>query len=141
MRWLREARSHLIFCEYSSRKLINRKFEPETGIIPCMPSIVAIDIETTGLDPQSDAIIEIGAVRFNGHRIEAEWTTLVNPGRPIPPFITQLTGITNEMVRNAPPIKAVIQDLADFVGDAPVIGHNVRFDLCFPAAPEHPAPQ
>ncbi len=96
-----------------------------------MPSIVAIDIETTGLDSQSDSIIEIGAVRFNGKRIEAEWSTLINPGRSIPGLITQLTGITNEMVRNAPPIRAVIQDLADFVGDAPVLGHNVRFDLSF----------
>jgi DNA polymerase-3 subunit epsilon/ATP-dependent DNA helicase DinG len=96
-----------------------------------MPTIVAIDIETTGLDDQNDAITEIGAVRFNGRRVESEWTTLVNPGRAIPPFITQLTGITNEMVRNAPPIKAVTNQLADFVGNAPVIGHNVRFDLGF----------
>ncbi len=96
-----------------------------------MPSLVAIDLETTGLDPNRDAIIEIAAVRFNGSRIEAEWTTLINPGRPIPGLITQLTGITNEMVRNAPPIKAVIQDLVDFIGDSPVVGHNVRFDLGF----------
>ncbi len=96
-----------------------------------MPSIVAIDIETTGLDPHNDTIIEIGAVRFSGSRVEGEWSTLVNPGRPISSFITQLTGITNEMVRNAPPIKAVIHELADFAGDIPVIGHNVRFDLSF----------
>ena len=79
-----------------------------------MSSIVALDIETTGLDPRGDAIIEIGAVRFSGARVEDEWTTLINPGRPIPGFITQLTGISNEMVRNAPPVKAVIQELADF---------------------------
>lgn len=96
-----------------------------------MPSIVALDIETTGLDPRSDTIIEIGAVRFSGARVEAEWSTLINPGRSIPSFITQLTGISNEMVRNAPPIKAVLRDLADFVGDSPVLGHNVRFDLSF----------
>ena len=96
-----------------------------------MPSMVAIDIETTGLDPNKDAIIEIGAVRFSGRRVEAEWSKLINPGRPIVPFITQLTGITNEMVRNAPPIQAVLQELADFVGDDPVVGHNVRFDLGF----------
>lgn len=96
-----------------------------------MPSIVALDIETTGLDPRSDSIIEIGAVRFSGARVEAEWTTLINPGKQIPSFITQLTGINNEMVRNAPPIKAVIQDFANFVGSDPVVGHNVRFDLSF----------
>ncbi|TLN00078.1 3'-5' exonuclease, partial [bacterium] len=50
-----------------------------------MPSLVAIDIESTGLDSQSDAIIEVAAVRFNGHRVEAEWSSLINPGRPIPP--------------------------------------------------------
>lgn len=96
-----------------------------------MPSIVALDIETTGLDSRSDAIIEIGAVRFTGSRVEAEWTSLINPGKSIPSFISQLTGINNEMVRNAPPIKAVIQDFANFVGDSPVLGHNVRFDLSF----------
>ena len=96
-----------------------------------MPSIVALDIETTGLDPQADAITEIGAVRFNGHRVEDEWSTLVNPGRPIPPQITSLTGITNEMVRNAPTIRSVLPDLASFVGDAVVLGHSVRFDLSF----------
>ena len=96
-----------------------------------MPPIVAIDIETTGLDSQADAIIEIGAIRFNSHRIESEWTTLINPNRPIPAMIAGLTGISNEMVRNAPPLKAVIQDLAAFVGDDPVLGHNVQFDLAF----------
>jgi len=96
-----------------------------------MPSIIAIDIETTGLDPANDAITEIGAVRFNGHRVEAEWSTLINPNRSIPPSITQLTGITNEMVRNAPPLKAVIHELEDFVGTAPLVGHNIRFDLSF----------
>ncbi|HEY9077512.1 MAG TPA: helicase C-terminal domain-containing protein [Anaerolineaceae bacterium] len=96
-----------------------------------MPSIVALDIETTGLDARNDSIIEIGAVRFSGHRIEAEWNTLVNPQKPIPPFISQLTGINNEMVRNAPTIKTVIDDFARFVGDSPVLGHNIRFDLGF----------
>jgi ATP-dependent DNA helicase DinG len=96
-----------------------------------MTSIVSLDIETTGLDPANDAIIEIGAIKFNGNRVEAEYSQLINPGRPIPPMITQLTGITNEMVRNEPPIKAVIQDFENFVGDSPVLGHNVRFDLSF----------
>ncbi len=97
----------------------------------CMPSLVAIDIETTGLDPQRDAIIEIAAVKFNGNRVEDEWSTLINPSRPIPKQIIQLTGIRDEMVLNAPPLRAVSQDLADFVGNDPVVGHNVRFDLSF----------
>jgi DNA polymerase-3 subunit epsilon/ATP-dependent DNA helicase DinG len=100
-------------------------------IISTMDLIVALDIETTGLDPNGDAIIEIGAVKFHDRRIESEWNTLVNPGRRIPPFITQLTGITDRMVFESPPISDVIADLASFVGDAPILGHNIRFDLSF----------
>jgi len=96
-----------------------------------MTSIVALDIETTGLDSEGDAIIEIGAVRFNPNRIENEWHTLINPGRRIPPMITQLTGITDAMVRDAPIINDVLDDLDTFVGDLPVLGHNVQFDLGF----------
>ncbi len=101
------------------------------GIILSMTSLVALDIETTGLDPQKDAIIEIGAVRFNGRRVEGEWQTLIHPGRPIPPFITQLTGITDQMVLRAPPVKEVMAELAKFVGTTPILGHNISFDLAF----------
>lgn len=101
------------------------------GIILPMSPMIAIDIETTGLDPEKDAIIEIAAVRFNGKRVEDEWSSLVNPRRPIPAMITSLTGITNEMVRSAPTIHEIIEDLAVFCGNSPVVGHNVRFDLGF----------
>jgi DNA polymerase-3 subunit epsilon/ATP-dependent DNA helicase DinG len=96
-----------------------------------MDSIVALDIETTGLDPQSDAILEIGAVRFTDRRIENEFNTLLNPGRPIPPFITQLTGITDQMVRGAPTLPQVLPEIARFIGEAPILGHNVAFDTGF----------
>ena len=96
-----------------------------------MLSLVALDIETTGLDPQTDSIIEIGAIRFNSRRVEGEWSSLINPGRRIPPFITQLTGITDQMVSESPPIRAVLADLTDFAGDAVVLGHNIGFDLSF----------
>ncbi|HZJ24882.1 MAG TPA: exonuclease domain-containing protein, partial [Anaerolineales bacterium] len=96
-----------------------------------MQSIVAIDIESTGLSEERDAIIEIGAVKFKGHRVEAEWTSLINPGRHIPEFISGLTGISDVEVRTAPSYRSIAQDLQVFVGDAPVVGHNVRFDLGF----------
>ena len=96
-----------------------------------MTSIVALDIETTGLDTQKDAVIEIGAVRFNGHRVEGEWNTLINPGRRIPPYITELTGITDQMVLQSPPIKAVLPDLVDLIGNSQGLGHNIGFDLSF----------
>ena len=63
-----------------------------------MQSLISFDLETTGLDPTRDAIIEIGAVRFRGDRVEDEWSELINPGRPIPPAIVQLTGITDSML-------------------------------------------
>lgn len=94
-------------------------------------SLISLDIETTGLDSQKDAILEIAAVRFKGSRLEGEYRTFVNPGRPVPPFITQLTGITDQMVRTAPSIREVIPDLNAFVGNLPIVGHNVQFDLTF----------
>ena len=94
-------------------------------------TLVSLDLETTGLDPKKDAIIEIGAVKFSDEHVEDEFHTLVNPGRRIPTFITQLTGITNDMVAEAPSLAAVLPQLAEFVGTAPVLAHNVGFDLGF----------
>ncbi|HKJ40415.1 MAG TPA: helicase C-terminal domain-containing protein, partial [Anaerolineales bacterium] len=84
-----------------------------------------------GLSQDRDSIIEIGAVKFKGHRVEEEWTTFINPGKHIPEFITGLTGISDVEVRGAPKFFDVAQYLEAFVGDAPVVGHNVRFDLGF----------
>ncbi len=106
------------------------------GYNRAMSSIVAVDIETTGLNAQDDSIIEIGAVKFNGRRVEDTWTTLVNPRRPIPGFITQLTGISNNMVRQAPILTEVIGDLIGLPGMRH-LGHNVTFDLTFCAKPAH----
>ncbi len=96
-----------------------------------MTSIVSLDLETTGLDPLTDAILEIGARRFDGSRVEDEFSTLINPGRHIPEFVTGLTGISDEMVRQAPPIRDVLEGLAAFIGDSPILGHNIQFDLSF----------
>ena len=67
-----------------------------------MPVIVSLDLETTGLDPNLDSVIEIGAVKFNQNRIDSEFSTLINPRKPIPQFISNLTGISNSMVQHAP---------------------------------------
>lgn len=96
-----------------------------------MRTIVALDIETTGLDPKTDAIISIGAIKFSGSRIDDEFYSLVNPNRRIPPFITQLTGITDHMVYNAPLIHDVLPQVKGFIGEFPVLGHNVNFDVSF----------
>jgi DNA polymerase III subunit epsilon len=90
-----------------------------------------IDLETTGGAPDVDRITEVGAVRLRGGECLGTFQTLVNPGRAIPPSITVLTGITEAMVVPAPRIEAVLPSLLEFVGDAVIVGHNVRFDLGF----------
>ena len=95
-----------------------------------MAEFVALDLETTGLT-QSDEIIEIGAVRFTEKRVEGEFQTLVRPRGSISSFVSRLTGITPEMVQNAPSIEAVLPRLREFVGDAVIVGHNIGFDLRF----------
>jgi len=92
---------------------------------------VALDLETTGLNSARDAIIEVGAIKFDGRRELGHLSSLVNPGRPIPLQITQLTGITNQDVMTAPPFAAVREKLARFVGNAVIVGHNIGFDLGF----------
>ena len=97
---------------------------------------VALDLETTGLNADRDAITEVAAVRIRNDRITERFSTLVNPKRPIPLQIQQLTGIRDEDVADAPPIEAVLPELMAFVGadvDA-IIAHNARFDLGFLAA-------
>ncbi len=92
---------------------------------------VSLDIETTGLDPTQDAIIEIGAVRFDQSRVVERFTTLVNPGRKLTPFITELTGIRDADLVGAISPQEAARRLADFAGRDAVVGHNVGFDLGF----------
>ncbi|HUF15331.1 MAG TPA: DEDD exonuclease domain-containing protein [Acidimicrobiia bacterium] len=90
-----------------------------------------LDLETTGGSPASCEITEIGAVKYRGGDLEATFQTLVDPGLDIPPSITILTGITQAMVIDAPKIESVLPSLLEFIGDAVIVGHNVRFDLSF----------
>ncbi len=90
-----------------------------------------VDLETTGGSPAHCAITEIGAVKLVGGRCVGTYQTLVDPGTAIPPEITVLTGITDAMVRRAPRVEAVLPSLLEFIGDAVIVGHNVRFDVGF----------
>lgn len=92
---------------------------------------VALDIETTGLSPRRDQILEIGAVKVAGGRLQERYASFVNPGIPIPPFITQLTGIDNEMVRFERNIRPVLEEFLEFCGDSVILGHNISFDYGF----------
>ena len=100
-------------------------------IDPFTQEFVCIDLETTGLNANADTIIELGAVRFRQGEALERFQTFVNPGRKIPPFIQQLTGISDEQVRRAPAFHQVAGRFADFIGDLPIVGHNVAFDLDF----------
>lgn len=94
-------------------------------------SYVALDIETTGLNPAEDAIIEIGAVRVEKGTAVDSYQTFVNPGRPIPGRITQITGIDDGMVCNAPSIDKLIKDVIELTNGLPILGHNIIFDYSF----------
>ena len=94
-------------------------------------SFVVFDTETTGLYPDCDRIIEIGAVRFRDGVPVDRFHTLVNPERDIPDFITKLTNISNESVAGAPTIREVIPEFEAFVGDDTLVAHNLPFDLGF----------
>ena len=93
---------------------------------------VCIDLETTGLQAHADAIIEVGAVKFQGGEVLERYQTFVNPGRrQIPTFIQQLTSISPAQIERAPAFEQIVEEFADFVGDLPVVGHNIAFDLGF----------
>ncbi len=96
-----------------------------------LSDFVVVDLETTGLKPDEDQIIEIGAIRFKDGQEVDSMETLINPGRAIPDFITRLTGIGNEDVRDAPVMNDVLQKLKIFLGDLPFVGHQVNFDASF----------
>ena len=94
-----------------------------------MPAFVAIDTETTGLSARSDGIVELSAIRFEEFHPVAGWTTLVNPGRRIPPEASAVNNIMDAMVSGAPTIGQVAQSFLDFCGSAPIVGYNLPFDL------------
>lgn len=96
------------------------------------PSTYAvIDVETTGLDPTRDSLIEVAAIKFEDCKEISSFSSLINPGVPVDTFITNLTGITNEELATAPDARSVLQKLYNFIGDDVVIGHNVHFDINF----------
>lgn len=90
-----------------------------------------VDVETTGWAPDEAAITEIGAVRVHVGTVTAEFGSLVNPGTPVPPAITELTGISDQMLATAPPVNAVLPGLFTFAAGSVLTAHNAPFDLAF----------
>lgn len=94
-------------------------------------TFVVVDLETTGGKPGEDAITEIGAVKVRGGEVLGELATLIDPGRGVPPQITELTGISTAMLRDAPPIAAVLPSFLEFAAGAVLVAHNAPFDIGF----------
>jgi DNA polymerase-3 subunit epsilon len=100
--------------------------------MPNADSLVVLDFETTGLSPdQGDRAIEIGAVRIENGRVTEHFQSLMNPGRRVSPFIENYTGISNELLKDAPPCGEVMADFADFIGTSNLLAHNASFDKRF----------
>ena len=97
-----------------------------------METIAVIDFETTGLSPAQGArATEIAAVLVQGGQIVGRFQSLMNTGAWVPPFIEHLTGITNQMLRAAPPARAVMREVAQFTKGCPLVAHNAAFDRAF----------
>lgn len=92
---------------------------------------IALDLETTGFDPTADQVLEIAAIKFQGSKILEKFETLINPGIEIPAMVSHITGISSETVKEAPSFDQVSTDLARFIGNFPIVGHNIEFDLTF----------
>jgi DNA polymerase-3 subunit epsilon len=97
----------------------------------CEVTFVVLDVETTGGSPATAALTEVAAARFRGGELLGTYQTFVRPDQRIPPFITTLTGISDDMVAEAPRIGEMLPSFLEFVGGAVLVGHNLRFDLSF----------
>ncbi len=94
-------------------------------------SYVVFDIETTGFSPKNDRITEIGAVKIKGGKIVDRYNQLVNPGVPIPEKIVELTGISDELVKDEPKVNEILPEFYEFIKDTILVAHNASFDIGF----------
>jgi len=106
---------------------------PSSSTAPATPVYIALDVEATGVEHRNE-IIEVAAVTFTRERIVDRWSTLVRPARPVPLATMQLTGITNEMLKDAPPFSAVAAQVQRFARRYPIVGQSIEIDLKLLAA-------
>lgn len=108
-------------------------FEKGRSVIALPSEYVCIDTETTGLEYRYCDIIELSAARVRDGSVIDSFSSLVRLDYALPAFITDLTGITDDMLRSAPPLSEVLPRFLDFCSDQIIVGHNVNFDICFVA--------
>ena len=104
---------------------------PGSDLLLEQATFVVVDLETTGLTPASARICEIGAVRVRELELQDEFETLVDPGVPLGPAISALTGLRDGQLRGQPPAAVAVRQFLEFAGDAVLVAHNARFDLAF----------
>lgn len=109
---------------YTERKKAKEKKEK-------LVNFVAIDVETTGLSPVYNELIEVSAIKYENAKKIDTFSTLIKPRKEISITITNITGITNEMVKDAPRLEEVMPKLIDFIGEYPIVAHNANFDYNF----------
>ena len=103
---------------------VRNKGKRLTGNYPA--DYVVFDLETTGVSQERDDIIEVSAVRVCAHKVVDSYSTLVNPHGPIPPDATQVNGITDDMVKDAPDIGEAMEGFLAFIGASVLVGHNIH---------------
>ncbi|MFV1999202.1 MAG: DEDD exonuclease domain-containing protein [Acidimicrobiia bacterium] len=111
--------------------LVGQRSFKELGTPLAEVPFCVLDLETTGVAPDTCEITEIGAAKYIGGVETARFQTLVNPGLAIPPAVTVITGITQAMVIDAPKIEEALPSFLEFLGNSVIVGHNVRFDISF----------
>ncbi|VVE41700.1 Excinuclease cho [Pandoraea cepalis] len=119
-----------IVIEHADDAAIREVMDPDALARSLPAPMVFVDLETTGGNALGDRITEIGVVEVGPHGVE-QWSTLLDPAEPIPPFIQQLTGITNEMVRGQPSFETLAHGLAERLRGKLFVAHNARFDYGF----------
>ena len=122
---------HDFSADFSNEYRLEHRIDKGRSLV-CLPKdYTVIDLETTGLSPRCDEIIELAAIRVRDGEVQDSYQQLVRPKERISDFISSITNITNEMVADAPRIEDVLSDYLGFIGSDVVVGHNVCFDVNF----------
>ena len=114
-----------------NKSQIKNNLQKSKNLMKFVDDYVLVDIETTGLSPINDDIIEIGAIKVINNKIVDKYSQLIQINKSLSPFITNLTGITNSMLKLGKEPNIVFNEFVNFVGEEVIIGHNVNFDLGF----------